>query len=78
MATYFRHTGEMCQMEAPLTLTAMQIAVGGFIEFIELLSGDTLIVNAASELAPLNTKASLLIGRAVNGDVILCDPEEIA
>lgn len=78
MATYFRHTGEMRQLETPLTLTAMQIAVGGLIKFIELLSGDTLVVNEASDLAPLNAKASLLIGRPVNGDVILCDPDEIA
>lgn len=68
----------MTQLAVPLTLTKLQTLVGGFIEFVELLSGDVLVVNEARELAPFNPKASLLLGLPVNGDVVLCDPEEIA
>jgi len=64
--------------ELPLTLAALQILVGGFIEFVELRSGDWLVVNEASHLAPLNTSATALAGIPVYGDVVLCEPSDIA
>lgn len=66
----------------PLTLTAMQILVGGFIKFVELTSGDWMVVNEASFEGTmfLNPTASQLAGHAgpIYGDAILCDPKEIA
>lgn len=79
MATYMRANGFIRRdIDVPLTLTALQIYVGGFIQFIELPSGDVLVVNEVQELAPLNTTATLLTRLPVTGDVILCEPEEIA
>lgn len=66
-------------IETPLTLTQLQILVGGFIHFIELTSGDLLVVNeAAPELAPINLTASTFAGRDIYGDVVLCSPKDIA
>ena len=64
----------------PLTLTTLQVHVGGFIAFVDLPSGDMLVINEASvdQLAPLNVTASSLAGQSIYGDVVLCTPGEIA
>lgn len=68
-------------IKTPLTLTALQIFVGGFIRFVELASGDLMVVNesAADGLGFYNPTASQLAGKAgpVYGDAILCTPDEI-
>jgi hypothetical protein len=67
-------------IETPLTLTALQLCVGGFIRFIELPSGDILVVNEATldGIGYENSSASKIAGRAVLGDVVICHPSEIA
>lgn len=62
----------------PLTLTALQVFVGGFIKFVELSSGDLLVVNEVQTFAPLNQTASRLAGTPIYGHAVICLPEEIA
>ena len=66
------------KIETPLTLTLFRAYVGDKIEFIELLSGDILIVNPEGQ--QLNSNANGFIGSQgpVMGDAVLCTPEEIA
>jgi hypothetical protein len=68
-------------IKTPLTLTALQIFVGGFIRFVELSSGDLMVVNEASAdgIGFYNPTASQLAGNAgpIYGDAVLCTPEEI-
>lgn len=66
-------------IKTPLTLTAMQIFVGGFIHFLELPSGDLMVVNEASRGGNgyYNKAASQIAGMPVHGDAILCSPEDI-
>lgn len=79
MATFFPLNGSARQLPTPLTLTTLQTCVGGFIRFIDLPSGDIMVVNEASpDLAELNETASSLANRDVFGDVVLCEPEELA
>jgi len=83
MAQHIKVSGGIDQdIATPLTLTALQIAVGGFIHFVELSSGDLMVVNEASRdgLGFHNPTASSLAGKAgpIYGDVILCSPSEIA
>lgn len=68
------------KVTTPLTLTQLQIFVGGFITFVDLLNGDILIINEASRdrIGIHNQTASTLLGKPVFGDVVLCSPEEIA
>lgn len=82
MAQHITVNGTIHQdIYTPLTLTALQIFVGGFIHFIELSSGDLMIVNEASRdgLGFHNPTASQLAGKAgpIFGDAILCSPQEI-
>ena len=73
-------------IETPLTLTALQILVGGFIRFVELSSGDWMVINEASlegtleGTSFLNPTASQLAGKSgpIYGDAVICDPKEIA
>jgi hypothetical protein len=60
----------------PLTLTAMQKLVCGFIEFVELKSGDLMVVNESA--SQVNSLASTLAGREIRGAAILCEPQDIA
>jgi hypothetical protein len=81
VATFFPEEGPAQQVQAPLTLTKLQTLVKGFIKFIDLSSGDVMVANeSAPEFARINITASSLAGKAspVYGDVVLCDPEEIA
>lgn len=81
MATFFPQEGPAKQIEAPLTLTKLQSLVKGFIQFIDMPTGDVLVVNESSVgYARINVTASLLAGKVgpVYGDVVLCDPSEIA
>jgi len=65
-------------IHTPLTLTALQTYVEGFIKFVELQSGDVMIVNEAGPaFAPINQAASKIAGQIIHGHVILCSPSEI-
>lgn len=66
-------------IETPLTLTKLQTLVGGFIHFVELSSGDLMVVNeAAAQFAPLNPTATIIARRETHGDVVVCSPKDIA
>jgi hypothetical protein len=67
-------------VETPLTLTQLQLFVGGFVSFIDLLNGDMLVINEASRdhIGIHNPTASSILGKPVFGDVVLCSPSEIA
>ncbi len=80
MADYIPVNGAIRKdVKTPLTLTALQTFVGGFIRFVELSSGDLMVVNEASVdgLGFLNPNASSLAGYPVYGSVVMCIPEEI-
>jgi hypothetical protein len=56
----------------------LQMYVEGFAQFIELLSGDYLIVNEEGhKFAPLNPMATSIAGMPIYGDAVLCTPDEI-
>ena len=80
MASLIPATRPQSTVEAPLTLTQLQIHVGGFIRFIDLMGGDMLVINEASldNIGLHNPTASALAGHPIFGDVILCSPTEIA
>lgn len=79
MATYFPLQGKSEKVEGPLTLTALQTRVKGFISFVELTSGDYLVINESQcSYVPVNDAATAVAGYPVRGDVVLCTPEEIA
>ena len=81
MAKLIRANSPMSVIPVPITLTAFQSYVGGFVKFIELSCGDLMVVNeAATELAPLNQAATDIAGRAgpIYGHAVHCSPEEIA
>lgn len=82
MATLIHPTKDAREVEVPLTLTALQCYVGGFIYFIELANGEILIVNEASfdQFGFYNKEASKIAGQAgpIYGDAVLCKPEDIA
>lgn len=67
------------RVKGGLTLTQMQIYVQGFVHFMELMSGELLIVNEASldRVGPYNKSASALAGVPVYGNAILCEPSEL-
>lgn len=67
------------KVDKPLTLTQLQLFVGGFIHFVTLLNGDILVLNEASRdrVGIHNPTASALLGKPVFGDAVLCSPEEI-
>jgi hypothetical protein len=83
MATYMPASREAQLIDkhhVPFTLTALQTLVGGFIRFVVLPSGDTMVINEASldQLGFLNKTASRLAGQNIYGDVVVCEPHEIA
>jgi len=81
MAKHIPLNGPAILLVTPITLTMLQTCVGGFIKFIELPTGDYMVVNEASEqLAPFNSSASSLAGKAgpIYGDAVLCEPSELA
>lgn len=81
MADHIPAVGQIHRgIETPLTLTKLQILVGGFITFIELRSGESMAINERSpdKLAPYNKQASTLAGQAIYGDAVLFDIEELA
>lgn len=69
-------------VETPLTLTQLQLFVGGLIHFVELLNGDYMVVNEGSldHIGPFNDTASKIAGPRgpIFGDAVLCSPSEIA
>ncbi len=77
MATFIPMEGPLVHgLTTPLTLTYMQQMVMGFIDFVEIKSGDLMVVN--EDAFQINSLATTLAGREIRGDVILCDPKEIA
>jgi len=82
MADYLPAVGAIQRnIKTPLTLTALQLFVGGLIRFVELSSGDVMVVNEAylDGLAFYNPAASQLAGKAgpIYGDAVLCESSEI-
>lgn len=78
MATFMPHDGKAVQVTKPLTLGTLQAYVQGFIRFIDLTSGDILVVNENTPPhIPVNTSATAIAGFEVRGDAVLCSPEEI-
>ena len=80
MASFIPTNGPAKEVKVPLTLTALQTYVGGFIKFIELPSGDLLVVNEAGpSFAEINEQANGLAGRVgpIYGHAVLCSPSEI-
>lgn len=84
MARLIRLRGGSRSIETPITLTAFQTLVGGFIEFVELESGDLMVVNEEINSRPSefshfsNPAATVIAGQPVLGDVVICNPSEIA
>jgi hypothetical protein len=83
MATYLPATRDGQQIDphhVPLSLTALQTLVGGFIRFVDLQSGDVMVINEASldRLGFYNKTASTVAGQSIYGDVVVCEPQEIA
>ncbi len=80
MADYLPVSLPTRKVAVPLTLTALQTYVGGFVRFVELKSGDWLVINEASldDMGFHNQTASTIAGMKIHGDAILCHPSEIA
>ena len=79
MAKFFPVEGDAQEVPTPLTLTALQGYVVGWINFIELSSGDVLVVNEMADgWTPMNINATYILGFPVYGNVVLCSPSEIA
>lgn len=82
MADHIRAHGPIQRgIAVPLTLTALQTLVGGFIYFVELRSGDLLVINEASrdQIGLYNESATAFAGGSlIFGDAVLCTPGEIA
>lgn len=80
MAKHIPTNGPTKSVDGPLSLTKLQLLVGGFIRFIDLPSGDFLVVNEAAEsVSIINHSASAIAGRVgpIYGDAVLCTPQEI-
>ena len=80
MARLLPYDGDVRNVPAPLTLTKLQEYVEGYIRFIELTSGDILVVNeAASEFGLVNHHANQFAGKhgPIYGNAVLCSPSEI-
>ena len=80
MATLLRTTGEILQLN-DLSLAALQLAVGGFIEGITTYDDRIMYINEEGELLglPINQYATELTKfwyEAIFGDVVILTPEE--
>lgn len=81
MAKFIPVDGQVQPLDAPLTLTVLSRMVGGEIEFIELRTGDMMVIQKDSWFRlPINHTASVFAGLKppVCGSAILCSPDEIA
>lgn len=80
MPKFIPHDGPMREIAGPLTLTALQGYVGGFIEFRDLLNDDIMVTHEEPSNLPVNGTASVLAGRRgpIHGHAVLCSPEDIA
>lgn len=78
MAMLLKVNGE-CSRFRDLSLTSMQTAVGGWIEFVPLRNGKLLVVNDEGIYAGLlpNRVVAERYGLAIVGDVILVSPSEL-
>lgn len=80
MAIYIPHDGPMQHdIESPLNLQRLQAMVGGFIGYIDIPSGDTIVVAEDISSSPLNYTATALAGNGVivYGNAVLCGPGEL-
>jgi|TARA_R110000751_G_scaffold134837_4_gene237418 hypothetical protein len=84
MATLIKSNGEKQDGYVATTLSEMQGAVGGYIEFIYLpnnsgLNNKVLVVNdeGALKQLPRNVEASQLAGQNIVGDVLLMNQKDI-
>ncbi len=81
MAAILFTDGKPKKIKGPLTLTALQLHVGGLIDFIELSNGGLLVVNESHlTLGPKerNEAATELAKKVIRGTVVYCGRDEIA
>jgi hypothetical protein len=81
MAIFIPHDGPMeHNIDSPLELADLQARVGGFVGFIDIPSGDTIVVADDISSLPLNYTATALAGNGIiiYGHAVLCGPKEIA
>lgn len=79
MAALITTAGFAQELATPLELSTLQTCVGGFIKFINIDKGRTLVVSElAHKYATVNETASKLAGKRVHGDVVLCSGSELA
>lgn len=78
MAMLLKVNGE-CSRFRDLSLTSMQSAVGGWIEFVPLRNGKLLVVSEEGIMQGLlpNRVVAERYGLAIVGDVILVSPSEL-
>ena len=83
MARLMKVDGSIEAVKLPTTtnerLKVLQGLVGGYIEVVPAYAGNLLIVNEEGLLEglPLNTTASVAVGRQIVGDAVLCTAGEI-
>ena len=80
MAIFIPHDGPMeHNIDSPLELADLQAWVGGFIGFIDIPSGDTIVVADDISSLPLNYTATALAGNGIiiYGHAVLCGPGDI-
>jgi hypothetical protein len=76
---YFKHSGEKLERSPVngknLELKEMQKLVGGYIELLSIMTDKLMVLNEEGVLRglPYNLAASILAGRDIVGDVIICD-----
>lgn len=79
MASLITIAGFAQELKTPLELYELQTRVGGFIKFINISEGRTVVVaELAHKYAAVNETASKLAGKAVHGDVVVCSGSELA
>lgn len=81
MAIFIPHDGPMeHDIDTPLELADLQARVGGFIGYIDIPSGDTLVVAEDISSSRLNYTATALAGNGiiVYGHAVLVSPGEFA
>jgi hypothetical protein len=61
------------------TLKKLQLAVGGYIEALNLGNGKYLVVNEEGLIRnlPINPSASRLYGRPIVGNAVICSNKEL-
>lgn len=79
MAHFIQADGQMRhEIPVPLTLTALQEYVQGFVKFIDLTGGDSMAVNEDSDkYTDMNHTATALAFQPICGPAVLFHPGEL-